>query len=173
MKTITAQDLYRFQLASGVRISPDGSKVVYVQHRVDQKTEKKYANLWLADSNGGTPVQFTYGDHVDTAPEWSPDGKSIVFLSNRRNNARPPQLFVISLLGGEARPLQEIAGSVGAPVWSPDGKHLVCSVQKMDPEDLEREKDENKKKLGVVYRQYDRLFYKFDGVGYLHPSDRP
>ena len=36
---------------------------------------------------------------------------------------------------------------------------------------LEREKDEQKKKLGVVARHYDRLFYKLDGYGYL-PHER-
>ena len=41
----------------------------------------------------------------------------------------------------------------------------------MDAEALEREKDEQKKKLGVVARQYERLFYKLDGYGYL-PHER-
>lgn len=171
MKTITANDLYQFQLANGVRISPDGSQVVYTLNRVDKKTEKKYSNLWLVDTEKGNPIQFTQGDNVDMAPEWSPDGKAIAFLSNRNNSARPPQLFVISMLGGEARPLQEVAGTISAPIWSPDGKTLLCMVRKMDPEELEREKDESKKKLGVVYRQYDRLFYKLDGEGYL-PHER-
>ncbi len=44
-------------------------------------------------------------------------------------------------------------------------------VRKTDAEALEREKDEQKKKLGVVARHYDRLFYKLDGFGYL-PKER-
>jgi dipeptidyl aminopeptidase/acylaminoacyl peptidase len=171
MKTITAQDLYQIQFLSGVRISPDGKKVIYAQHRVDKKSEKKYSNLWLVDTVEGNPVQFTWGDQVDVAPAWSPDGKSIAFLSNRRNANRPPQLFVISLTGGEAKPLQDVPAEIAAPIWSPDGKYLLCMVRKIDKEDLEREKDEEKKKLGVVYRHYDRLFYKLDGEGYL-PHER-
>ena len=171
MKTITAQDLYQIQFLSGVRISPDGKKVTYAQHRVDKKSEKKYSNLWLVDTVEGNPTQFTWGDQVDVAPAWSPDGKFIAFLSNRRNANRPPQLFVISLNGGEAKPLQDVPAEIGAPIWSPDGKYLLCMVRKIDKEDLEREKDEEKKKLGVVYRHYDRLFYKLDGKGYL-PHER-
>ncbi|MEN6434829.1 MAG: hypothetical protein ABFD58_03330, partial [Anaerolineaceae bacterium] len=171
MKTITAQDLYQIQLLSGARISPDGKKVIYAQHRVEKKSEKKYSNLWLVDTAEGNPTQFTWGDHTDVAPAWSPDGKTIAFLSNRRNSNRPPQLFIISLSGGEARPLQDVAAEIGAPSWSPDGKYLLCMVRKIDQEDLEREKDEEKKKLGVVYRHYDRLFYKLDGEGYL-PHER-
>ncbi len=171
MKTISAQDLYQIQFLSGVRMSPDGKKVIYAQHRVDKKSEKKYSNLWLVDTVEGNPAQFTWGDQVDVAPAWSPDGKSIAFLSNRRNANRPPQLFVISLTGGEAKPFQDVPAEIGAPVWSPDGKYLLCMVRKIDKEDLEREKDEEKKKLGVVYRHYDRLFYKLDGEGYL-PHER-
>ena len=44
-------------------------------------------------------------------------------------------------------------------------------MRKTDAEVLEREKDENKKKLGMVARHYDRLFYKLDGYGYL-PHER-
>jgi dipeptidyl aminopeptidase/acylaminoacyl peptidase len=171
MKTITAQDLYQIQLLSGARISPDGKKVIFAQHRVEKKLEKKYSNLWLVDTVDGNPSQFTWGDQVDVAPAWSPDGKTIAFLSNRRNANRPPQLFIISLSGGEAKPLQDVPAEIAAPIWSPDGKYLLCMVRKIDKEDLEREKDEEKKKLGVVYRHYDRLFYKLDGEGYL-PHER-
>ncbi len=40
-RLITAEDLYALELISGTRISPDGKNVVYAQHRVDRKTEKK------------------------------------------------------------------------------------------------------------------------------------
>jgi dipeptidyl aminopeptidase/acylaminoacyl peptidase len=172
-RIITAEDLYRFELISDVRLSPDGTFVVYSLQRTDQKTEKKYSNLWIAptDQGEGRPRQFTYGDQNDNLPRWSPDGSKIAFLSNRSDTQRQAQIYIIPFHGGEARPLQWIDGTIGDISWSPDGKHLICTVRKTDPEELDRQKDDEKKRLGVVNRHYDRLFYKLDGDGYL-PKER-
>lgn len=166
-RTLTAKDLYQIELVSGARLAPDGAHVVYAQHRVDRKTEKKYANLWVAPTDGGAPRQFTYGDQIDRAPEWAPDGREIAFLSNRGNADKPAQIYLIPFSGGEARPLTDIKGSIGSFVWAPDGKKLALTVRKTDAEALAREKDEQKKKLGIVARHYDRVRYKLDGFGYL------
>ena len=84
---------------------------------------------------------------------------------------KPAQIYLIPFFGGEACPLTKIDGSIGSVSWAPDGKRLVCTVRKIDADVLEREKDEQKKKLGTVYRHYNRLFYKLDGYGYL-PQER-
>jgi len=170
-RMIAAEDLYELQVISDVRISPDGKTVIYSQQMVDKKTEKKYSNLWVVLTETGESNQFTYGEQSDVKPRWSPDGRTIAFLSNRADKEKPTQIHLIPIGGGEARPLTEIPGVIGDFAWSPDGKKIVCSVQKTDAEALEREKDELKKKLGVVSRQYDRVFYKLDGTGYL-PKER-
>lgn len=170
-RPITAEDLYAFQILSGVRMAPDGKRVVFCLQRVDRKSEKKYANLWVASTAGGEAQQFTWGDQTDTQPSWSPDGRWIAFLSNRRNPEKPPQIYLIPTDGGEARPLTDFPGEISSFAWSPDSKRLVCVARKSDPEILQREKDEQKKKLGVVARHYDRVFYKLDGSGYL-PKER-
>jgi dipeptidyl aminopeptidase/acylaminoacyl peptidase len=166
-RLITAEDLYNLELISDVRLSPDGNHIVYVKRRVDRKTEKKYSNLWVVHTREGKPRQFTFGNQKDLLPRWSPDGKTIVFLSNRENQEKAPQIFLISFQGGEAHKLTEIPGEITAIDWAPDGRKLLCSVQKLDPEELDRQKDEQKRKLGVVQRRYDRFFFKFDGYGYL------
>jgi dipeptidyl aminopeptidase/acylaminoacyl peptidase len=169
-RPITAEDLYRFQLITHCEISPDGEHVVYSLQRVDRKSEKKYSNLWIVPTRGGAPQQFTFGDQVDTLPKWSPDGQTIAFLSNR-GDEKQSQIYLIPFHGGEARPLTKLKGTIGNFAWSPDGRQLVIEFRQKDPEALEREKDENKKKLGVVERHITRLFYKLDGEGYL-PKER-
>ncbi len=169
-RNITAEDLYQFNTISEVRISPDGQNVVYTVQRVDRKTEKKYSNLWVA-STQGVARQFTTGDQHDTSGRWSPDGSQIAFLSDRADKDKPAQIYLIPFSGGEASRLTQIDGEISEISWSPNGKQLVCTVRKLDAEALEREKDEQKKKLGVVSRHYDRLFYKLDGYGYL-PHER-
>lgn len=170
-RTVTAHDLYKFNLITTPRVSPDGKHVVYGLHRVDPQSEKKYANLWIVSTDGGSARQFTFGDQSDTQPCWSPDGNEIAFLSNRADLDKPAKLFLISANGGEARPLAHIEATVSKFAWSPDGARIVCRVRKTDQEVLEREKDENKKKLGVAARHYNRVYYKLDDDGYL-PQER-
>ncbi len=171
LRSITAQDLYDLNTVSEVRISPDGQNVAYTVQRVDRKTEKKYTNLWVASTSRSQLRQFTTGDQHDASARWSPDGSQIAFLSDRADKEKPAQVYLIPFNGGEASQLTHLDGEIGELSWSPDGRQLACTVRKLDPEAVERQADEQKKKLGVVVRHYDRLFYKLDGYGYL-PHER-
>jgi dipeptidyl aminopeptidase/acylaminoacyl peptidase len=171
-RLITAEDLYDFKSITYARISPDGRNIVFPVQTVERKTEKKYTNLWMQPTEPGSQAkQFTFGKHSDSAPVWSPDGSQIAFHSNRGETEKPAQIYVIPTDGGEARQLCEIKGDIASITWSPDGKQLLCPVKKSDKDVLDREADEQKKKLGVVERHYKRVFYKLDGVGYL-PQER-
>lgn len=163
---IAADDLYRFELITDVRISPNGRFIAYTVQRVDKKTEKKYSNIWLAATDGSHVRQFTVGDHVDGSPRWSPDSSQIAFTSNRKDE-KQPQLYLIPVDGGEARPLTDLKGNFGVFSWSPDGSKLLLSFRKKDKEAIEREEDDQKKKLGVVARRITTTRFKYDGAGYL------
>ncbi len=101
LRTITAEDLYEFNTVAEVRISPDGQNVVYTVQRVDRKTEKKYTNLWVVSTKEGDPRQFTIGDQHDGSGRFSPDGKAIAFLSDRRDREKPAQIYLIPFTGGK------------------------------------------------------------------------
>ncbi len=170
-RPITAEDLYQLQLITGGQLSPDGRFVIYSQQRVDKATEKKYTNLWLVETAGGTPRQFTYGQQNDVAPQWSPDGQSVGFLSNR-GNEQQMQIYQIPLFGGEARPITSLEGGISHFEWAPDGQKIALILTKKDAEAKEREEDEQKKNLGIVGRHITQVQYRFDGVGYL-PKEKP
>jgi dipeptidyl aminopeptidase/acylaminoacyl peptidase len=169
-RVITADDLYQFKRIGDGRISPDGRHVIYTVQRIDRKTEKKHTNLWLAPAAGGQARQFTGGDQTDNQPRWSPDSRQIAFLSNR-DDEKQPQVYLIAGDGGEARRLTELKGQFGDFEWSPDGKQLLLNFRQKDPDTIEREADEQKKKLGMVARRITRVFYKEDSRGYL-PQER-
>ena len=171
-RKVTAEDLYDFHPVTDPQISPDGQHIVYCVQRVDKETEKKFTNLWLVPTSRDIePRQFTYGDQVDHHPRWSPDGTQIAFLSNRQDE-KQFQIYLIPFHGGEARPLTtEMKGQFGGLAWSPAGERLAVHFRKKDADAIEREEDEQKKKLGEVARHYTRVFYKADGSGWL-PQER-
>jgi dipeptidyl aminopeptidase/acylaminoacyl peptidase len=169
-RSITAEDLYEFNLISDCQISPDGHCIIYSVQRVHKETEKKYSSLWIAPVGKESPRQFTFGNHSDTHPRWSPDGSEIAFISNR-DDEKQPQIYIIPFQGGEARKLTDFKGTIETFQWSPDGMFLVFSFRKKDKEEIEREEDEKKKELGIVSRHITRVFFKEDGKGFL-PRER-
>jgi len=170
MDVIQATDLYKMQLIQDAEISPNGKYVVSAVLRISEKDQKKFSNLYLHKVVTGQEKLFTTGDQVDSSPRWSPDGKTIAFLSNRENE-KQPQIYLISIEGGEAQRLTDLQGEFLNLSWSPDGNKFICEFRKKNLDAIEREKDEIKNKLGIVSRQITRVFYRLDGYGW-YPDDR-
>jgi len=127
-RLITAEDLYRFRLVSDPQISPGGDRVAYAEQWADTRENKYFSNLWMAPEGvDGEPRAFTTGNQSDRAPRWSPDGRTLAFLSDRDEKC---QIWTIPTDGGEAKQLTQLEeGSIGDFDWSPDGTRLVFSYR--------------------------------------------
>src|SRR3712207_9422205 len=79
-RPLTPEELADRTVPSDPRISPDGSRVVFVASPASKSGETWMRSLWMAGD--GLPArQFTGGAADDIDPRWSPDGSHILFLS--------------------------------------------------------------------------------------------
>ena len=122
------------------RVSPDGKRLVYTVNEAVMTADKSefVTQIWLASTDGKENYQVTFGDKSSTNPKWSPDGNSIAFTSNRKDNKN--NLYVLRLMGGEAEPITEVKSAVGDFEWSPDGRWLAYSSS--DPKSDDEEKND-------------------------------
>ncbi|MBA2596140.1 MAG: PD40 domain-containing protein [Chloroflexia bacterium] len=118
------------------RISPDGSRVVFVARPASKKGEHWTRALWIA-SEDAAARQLTAGNADDQNPHWSPDGRTILFRSNCHSPGEDKQrLYLLSVSGGEALPLGEFSGDLGQAEWSPDGRSIAVLQKDPEPEDV-------------------------------------
>jgi dipeptidyl aminopeptidase/acylaminoacyl peptidase len=126
-RAFTIADHYRVQAVSDPRVSPDGRTVAYVMATTDLAAAERASHLWTVPAAGGAARQLTRGDHADSSPRWSPDGSSLLFVSDRDDDT--PQLFLLPTAGGEARRLTDFSPGVADPVWSPDGRFVAFTAE--------------------------------------------
>jgi len=129
-RVLTPELILTIKTIVDVQLSPDGNQVVFQvarSRRDDEKPGAAIHEIWLMPARGGEPTQFTYNTESDRLPQWSPDGKSIAFLSQRGGSSLF-QIYLIRLSGGEARPLTRAENSVLAFKWSPDGSRIAYTV---------------------------------------------
>lgn len=120
------------------RISPDGKRVVYTISEAAMAPDKSefVTQIWLASTDGKANHQITFADKSSTNPKWSPDGESIAFTSNRKDNRN--NLYVLRVNGGEAEQLTELKSSVGNFEWSPDGRWIAYAATDAKSDDEEK-----------------------------------
>src|SRR2546425_12918894 len=96
----SVRDMVALERLASPQPSPDGGLVVFTRRVYDAEANKNFTNLWIVSIDGGDPRRLTSARAADTSPRWSPDGKSIVFISDRSGSS---QVWVIDPSGGEAR----------------------------------------------------------------------
>ena len=92
-----------------------------------------YYRLTLADSDGARPIVLLESREHILSPSWSPDGKSIAYVSFETSR---PAIFRQELATGQREQLTNFKGLNGAPVWSPDGNTMAMVLSKDGSPDI-------------------------------------
>jgi len=166
---LTAMDEFQLQQATDPQISPDGTKIVYVRRFADPMTDRRYANLWIINADGGEHRPLTTGNRSDTSPRWSPDGTRIAYLSDADGKQ---QIYVRWMDSGQTARITNVEEAPDAIAWSPDSKELSFSalVLGKGPHLADLPAPPPGAKWADPPNAYNRLVYRFNGVGYLKPG---
>jgi TolB protein len=105
--------------------TPDAAKA-YRDLLRDNLTSPMKMELFVADANGKNGRQITNFNCASFAPTFTPNGKQILFSSNRHDcDGRKFELYLIDLDGSNLRQVTNFGGFTSFPEFSPDGRRLV------------------------------------------------
>lgn len=110
------------------RFSLDGSKLLYAS------TQSGSSQIWIMNGDGSGKQQLTNGVGTDSpdanAPNWSPDGKSIVFWAGYET--RYGEIWMMDADGTNPKPLTDQPAPISSdnPAWSPDGSQIIFDTNR-------------------------------------------
>jgi dipeptidyl aminopeptidase/acylaminoacyl peptidase len=130
-RAITFEDFIALKSVSDPQLSPDGKWVAYTVSIPSLQDNRNVSRVWVVEVATGKSRPLTGGPGSDRQPRWSPDGKTLAFVSTRDSGA---QVWVLPIAGGDARKVSHVPDGVSDPVWLPDGSgFLVVSDIKWPP----------------------------------------
>jgi dipeptidyl aminopeptidase/acylaminoacyl peptidase len=122
-RTMTFEDLASIHRIGSPLLSPDGQWIAYDVSTPDLKANKSFSGVYIMPSAGGAPKLISDVKHQDNGPDWSPDGKTIAYVSNRDGGAH--QVYLYDVAAGTSRKVSDLAGGAGSVKWLPDGSGLI------------------------------------------------
>ncbi len=144
---LTAEQAISVQRLRELRWSPDGSRLALTVTAPPKGSEQQ-RHIWLYSPVSRDLRQFTNSTKTESHPRWSPDGKTLAFISDREEFQ---QIYLMPADGGEAIRLTEGKRSIDKFEWSPDGKKIAFLAPEAKTE-AEEKKDKDKDDAKVVDR---------------------
>lgn len=161
---LDVRDLQKLDRVSSPTLSPDGSTVVFAKRIVDADVVKASSSLWIRNlltRDLAPPKRLTPEGWSVNSPAFSPDGKTVYFLSAKSGTQ---QLYALPVAGGAPRQLTDFALDIASYKLSPDGTRVLFSTDtfadcKADFACTKKKLDDTaaRKTSGVVY---DGLFVR-------------
>jgi acylaminoacyl-peptidase len=159
-------DIFNLEYVSDPQISPDGSKIIYVRNFKDIMTDKNLSNLWIVDFDGSNNKPLTTGNNNDFSPRWSPNGKQVLYKSNKDGKV---QIYLRWLNDCSESKISNLTQSPGNIQWSPDSKWIAFNMfvpGSSKPLVTMPSKPEGAK-WNDPPKYIDKLKYRSDGSGYV------
>jgi dipeptidyl aminopeptidase/acylaminoacyl peptidase len=126
--------------------SPEGNKAVAVVGQTGVADDLPNSHIWMIDIATKTLRQFTYSQKSENSPKWSPDGKTLAFLSGRNGK---PQIFMMDVNGGEAMQLTTSKTGVKSYEWKPSGG-IIAYMDDEPESDAKQKREDDKYDENVV-----------------------
>jgi dipeptidyl aminopeptidase/acylaminoacyl peptidase len=146
-RAFTPTDWYKLTVVSAPALSPNGDRVAFTVQTINERDNKYHREVWVAPTACAAqptascgPVRFTSPSTESSNPRWSPDGKYLIFTSNRAGGRGNTWMLRMDQPGGEAFQLDSYPRGTSVPasgkfaVWSDaDTATSADSAKKDDP----------------------------------------
>ena len=159
-RPIRFEDLMEFQRLSDPQISPDGRWVAFVVNEQNLENNDSHSHLWLVPFLGGEPKQLTRGNSSESRPRWSPESRSLAFISSRSGSS---QVWRIHVEGGEAWQVTKVATGASGVVWSRRGDQMLITSRvfaECTEDGCNKEKLDQQENGKVKARLLDELLFR-------------
>ena len=125
-KPFTIADLYRIKSVKEPRYSPDSRRIAFVVEESFLERGETNSEIYVMDAGGANLRRLTNNSAKDYSPRWSPDGKSILFLSDRKNGT---QAWLMPADGGEPRQITDVCAGIDNISWSANGQEFLFTAK--------------------------------------------
>jgi dipeptidyl aminopeptidase/acylaminoacyl peptidase len=124
---MTFEDMMHMKRLGETAVSPDGKWLAYSVTTVDLEQNTKTAELFIEAISGGDPKSIEVTKPGDSGPQFSSDGKRILFLSSRDGGNQVWLADFDSTTGAASNPkkLTDLSTEADNARWSPDGHFVV------------------------------------------------
>jgi dipeptidyl aminopeptidase/acylaminoacyl peptidase len=165
-RAFTPADWYKLTTLSTPALSPDGARVAFTVQTINEHDDKYHREVWVVAAAGGEAMRFTSPSTESSNPRWSPDGKYLIFTSNRAGGHGPTWMLRMDQPGGEAFQLASYPRGTSFPT---DGRIAVWSEADSTTGDSATRRDDPYAKMppmarppyGAITRPLDPS--RFDG----------
>jgi dipeptidyl aminopeptidase/acylaminoacyl peptidase len=126
---------------SDLQFSPDGKRVAFTLSEPPTTTHPSQRHIWVLDIATRVVRQWTNSSKSEQTARWSPDGRTLAFVSDREDGL---QIWLMPVDGGEAMRLTTGKNAVDTFRWSRDGKQIAfLAADPPTPEQEKKQRDQD------------------------------